>query len=142
MKQFEYKKIVITEEPTTIALNKLGCEGWELVVEFKYVWIFKREIEKSYPGIESVEAMDIFEDLVIDHFKDVKIEDEVYIDCDSSFGADRCGWYPVRSLRERFDERTGESYNQLKVDGQWFHGITGHPIDEPIAYYLSNKKVK
>ena len=44
MKQFEYKRVYSVEELPIERLNSLGNEGWELVVEFNYTWIFKREL--------------------------------------------------------------------------------------------------
>lgn len=51
MKRFEYKKVEVTTEISTELLNTLGNEGWELVVGFNHVWIFKRELlEQRYGG--------------------------------------------------------------------------------------------
>lgn len=44
MKQFEYKKVENRLGLSLAELDALGAEGWELVVEFKYDWIFKREV--------------------------------------------------------------------------------------------------
>lgn len=51
MRRFKYRKIEVTTEVSTELLNTLGNEGWELVVEFNYVWIFKHGLpEKNIGG--------------------------------------------------------------------------------------------
>jgi len=49
MKKFEYlcKRIYGDGEKTTVGLNKLGQEGWELVAAHEGSWMyFKREIKE------------------------------------------------------------------------------------------------
>jgi hypothetical protein len=46
MKKFEYKTIIPRSEFSNDTLNKLGSEGWELILVNGVKWIFKREIEE------------------------------------------------------------------------------------------------
>lgn len=60
MKRFEYKRVYSVEEFPIERLNSLGNEGWELVVEFNYTWIFKRELIK--PSKSKNQSSELYED--------------------------------------------------------------------------------
>lgn len=65
----------------------------------------------------------------------VKVGDTVICDGDSGF-CDRTET-TIKSIKKRFDEETGSSYDVYVVkDGQEFDGRDGYAITPPMSYYI------
>lgn len=65
--------------------------------------------------------------------------DEVYVDCDSSFGASSCGIERVAEVRIKYDKDTGAPYQQIRVDDDWYDQRDGSPINIRSAYYIVDR---
>lgn len=63
------------------------------------------------------------------------VGDKVYVECATSMGAGSTGVSEIKEVRDRFDEETGEKYQQIRLDGfGWADRRDGRFLDDWLFY--------
>lgn len=68
----------------------------------------------------------------------MKVADKVYISCHTSMGSGSEGWSFISEIETRYDEKTGEPFEILKVEDDWYDERDGScHSNKKSMYYIS-----
>lgn len=71
------------------------------------------------------------------YYENIKVGDEVYVDCYTSMGQSSTGYRPVTKIKTKYDEDTGEPYNVIHVAGGTYDGRDGSATKDSSMFYIA-----
>jgi hypothetical protein len=72
-----------------------------------------------------------------EYYDNIKVGDEVYVDCFTSMGASSAGYTKVTKIETKYDVDTGEPYRVIKAGGRKFDGRDGNMTKSSGMFYIA-----
>ena len=73
------------------------------------------------------------------YYDNIKVGDEVYVECYTSMGASSEGNQTVTELKTKYDEDTGKPYNVICLGKHKFDGRDGGAMNSPTMYFIAEQ---